>query len=287
MNKVAFLAFVLVLQGCLCVSDIELSNKLRAAAPPAISSLESFVSGPVTGGWKESVAILDSAIDKYENLVRRNQVNGKEFDFRPFMDARSVRFGARYYNIREEESIHLPGLTFLKVTAIIAVKSSNAYFYTSAFGAVVGNGIQQYNIEKVEKCHKKFFKKVCSWEDSKVPRGVFPNELNTLRQGLQNILYNKLSRTVLGQSRRLQMTEKLLRPSQRRADSYQSIEGVDLSQLFDAINSLVGQELPLERSELLRGDEVAVITSDGRKHTVQVVPESDSSVEVKVWTTNA
>ena len=75
--------------------------------------------------------------------------------------------------------------------------------------------------------------------------------------------------------------------SEQIHDMYQSIEGVQESQLFDAIYSLIGEEIAVEKSAVLRGDEVAVTTSNGQKHLIKVSAGAESSVEVKVWTTNA
>lgn len=287
MRKVVLL-FAVMLLFCGVRSNIgaDLSNRVRAAAPPSQPSLGSFVNGINTQVWTDQANIQPSQIDQFINTVRNYNVGGRGFEFRPFADLSSLRFGTSYHKIHQENSINVPGLSFSKATAIIGQRSGTTISYKAGYGVTVGNGIQQFSVTQVEKCKKRFFKKRCWKEDVRIPRGLFPHEFTVVLQGLENTLYSAIAGRVAGRRLLAQVADNSVQ-AQKIHDVYQSIEGVQEDQLFDAISSLVGEEISVDKNALLRGEEVAVTTSNGQSHTVQVLPSSESSVEIKVWTTNA
>lgn len=284
----ALILSALILLSCGVSSNIgaDLSNRVRAAAPQHQPTLGNFISGINTQVWTDQATIQTSQVDSFVNTARHYGVGGRGFDFRPFGDLTNLKFGTNYHKIHQENSINIPGFCFTKATAVIGHRSGSTITYKAGYGVTVGNGVQQFAVTKVHKCKKRFFRKKCWWEDVRVPRGLHPDEFRTVLQGLENTLYNAIAARVAGRRLLRQVTDQSVQ-SEQIHDMFQSIGGVQESQLFDAIYSLVGEQVAVEKSAVLRGEEVAVTTSNGQKHLIKVSSGADSSVEVKVWTTNA
>ena len=287
MRKAVILS-ALILLSCGVSSNIgaDLSNRVRKAAPQPLPTLGKYITGLNTQVWTDQATIQTSQVDSFANTARHYSVGGRGFDFRPFGDLTNLRFGTNYHKIHQENSIHIPGFCFTKATAVIGHRSGSTITYKAGYGVTVGNAVQQFTVTKVRKCKKKFFRKKCWDEDVRTPRGLHPNDFRDVLQGLENTLYNAIAARVAGRRLLRQVTDQSVQ-SEQIHDMYQSIEGVQESQLFDAIYSLIGEEIAVEKSAVLRGDEVAVTTSNGQKHLIKVSAGAESSVEVKVWTTNA
>ena len=208
--------------------------------------------------------------------------NGARTTFKPFQDLTNLKFGTNYHKIHHENQIRIPGDTWAKVTAVVASRDGSTISYKVGYGWTIGKGVQLYSTTTVRKCKRVFFFKRCWNENIRVPRGLHPGEFQLVLQGLENTLYNQVANKVA--SGRLLRRAGKTSTAVQTSEVYQSIQGVEISQLFDAIDSLVGQEVQLDKQSVLKGEQVKVTTNDGREHTIKTVQESENMREVQVWT---
>ena len=207
---------------------------------------------------------------------------GARTTFKPYQDLSNIKFGVNYHKIHHENQIRIPGDVWAKLTAVIATREGSTVNYKVGYGWTIGKGQQLYSTSTIRKCKRVFFFKKCWNEKIKVPRGLFPHEFTVALQGLENTLFYQVANKVA--SGRLLRRVGKSHTAVQSSEVYQSIQGVDLSQLFDAIYSLMGQEVQLDKQSVLKGDPVTVATSDGREHTIKTVQEEENKREVQVWT---
>ena len=205
--------------------------------------------------------------------------------FTPFKDLDNLKFGTVYHKIHTEKSIAVPGVTYFKSTAVIAKKTDDNIVYRTAYGWTGGNGIQLSTVTTRRECKSYFFFTKCHDVQVTIPRGLLPEEFQLVTDGLENLLYSALAAKV--SSVRLLRLSSLGADEKRGADAFQTLAGVQKSQLFEAISALI-EDAPAISQEtkesLLKGEEVLVSTTAGKTHTVRALGDSDAIFDVKIWT---
>ena len=72
---------------------------------------------------------------------------------------------------------------------MVASRDGSTISYKTGYGWTIGKGLQLMSTTRVEKCRRIFFFKSCWHENINVPRGLRPEEFQTVLQGLENTLY--------------------------------------------------------------------------------------------------
>lgn len=296
----------------------DLRSKLVAAAPKAQPSLGQFVQYIRTFAFSDRLDITTNQVSRHVgvaksfNLFDGSPITGRRLlpfidpnaatnpffgqlwlkmqgvyriAFTQFKDLSNLKFGAMYHKIHTEKSIAAPGNTYFKSTAVIAKKTDDQIAYRTAYGWTGGNGIQQNTVTTQRECKSYFFFKKCKDLQVVIPRGLLPHEFQLVTEGLENLLYTALANKV--SSTRLLRLSNLGAGEKKTFDVFQSLVGVEKSQLLQAISSLIEDSAAIGQKEmesLLGGEEVVVQTTGGSQHTVKILSETDVSFDVKVWT---
>lgn len=210
-------------------------------------------------------------------VVRRHVVaapvdpfGGAAVTFQPWHGITALKFGTSYSNIALDSALHFPGTSWVKATGIVAVRNGNTISAKVAYGWAAGSGKQLTTQTKVRKCKKRWFRKKCWDEWITIPRGVDANELRTVSDGMNHILFNKIADVAGG--RLLRMRYKPFGPNKVVPEiNKHTLTGVKGNNLLDAIQALSGKRLRDHKNAILSGHKISF-----EGHTVQAVPENKS-----------
>ena len=196
---------------------------------------------------------------------------GAAATFQPWNGITALKFGTSYSNIALDSALHFPGTSWVKATGIVAVRNANTITAKVAYGWAVGSGRQLTTQTKVRKCKKRLFRKKCWDEWITIPRGVDANELQSVSNGMNHILFNKIADVAGG--RLLRMRYKPFGPNNSKNPDINKhvLTGVKGNDLLAAIHALSGKRLRAHEHKIISGRKV---TFEG--HTVQAVPENKS-----------
>lgn len=202
--------------------------------------------------------------------------------FRPFEGLKDLKFGKDYKRVLVEQSIRSPGQSWGKITAMEGVRKGKDIEYTAAYGWATGNGLQQYNHNKVRKCKRILFWKKCKNVWVKIPRGLFPDEIQQVERALHNPILEQL-RNKLSSGRLLsaiQNTQAWRMP--KGMNQVQVLTSVSRMNAGAAIKSLIGSSLPFSRRLISRERSLTIIDEHGNKHLVEQTFRG-SKVNLKVF----
>ena len=187
--------------------------------------------------------------------------------------------------------VTIPGPCVSKIVAGIGKRNGQTISYRSAYGAAIGQGVQLYNVQSVRKCKRRFFSKKCWNENISVPRGVQPHELDAVRNGLDNRIFSAVAQAAQS-GRLLRMIRKDKRdPFNGRRQSFnqmnqqrQVLKGVNKSVTIEAIHSMVGQRVAIDKERLFAGKTVRVECPRTGIHRVRAIATSESEYTITVET---
>jgi hypothetical protein len=197
---------------------------------------------------------------------------GASISFKPWHGIAALKFGTSYSHIAMDSAIHFPGTTWVKASGIVAVRQGDTIHTKVGYGWVAGSGKQLTTATKVRRCRRRWFRTRC-WDDwITIPRGVNANELHSVSDGMNHLLFNKIA-DVSG-CRLLRSSEK---PSsdngQTPMPNKKMLSGVERHNILAALEVVGGKKINQIPAELLSGQEIAF---DG--HIVQAVHEKDSEL---------
>ena len=134
------------------------------------------------------------------------------------------------------------------------------------------------------------FKK-CWNETINVPRSALPHELDSVRNGLGNKIFSAVAQ-VAQSGRLLRMIRKDKRdPFNGRRQTFnqmtqqrQVLEGVNKSVTIEAIHSMIGQRVAIDKERLFSGKAVRVECPITGIHRVRAIATSESEYTITVET---
>ena len=268
---------------CSCNIGVDLSNRIRASAPPAQGSLGSFIHGIHPLAYSEQCTIQTSQIDSYKGIGRDHSAGGHNFHFKPFGDIVNLKFGLTYHKIHHQHKVNIPGFSYVKSTASIGTRSGFTVSFKTGYGMAVGTGVQLFSVKSVRKCRRRFFWKKCWNENIRVPRGVNQNELQVAIKGMEHILYHNIANKVSsGRLLRLE-SDEVSREGHPKYNIIQIIQGVEEKEFSDAISSLIGEPVSLTLSSFVGSQKKEYKSIDGVQHeiNVQKMPKNKLTIEIK------
>lgn len=326
MGKVAItICLAILIASSSCRLGGSLAQSLRNAAPPGQPSLGHYLTGINSFSFNEEINIAKSEIPNFVGITKTLNINtggapqppaqvqrrvrigrrwrvitvpvanpyaGTNLVFRPFADVENLRWGTRHQKIHLDHSIHVPGISYFKVLASVGERSGNAITYRAGYGWSYGTAQQLYNTVSVRKCRRRLFSKKCWNENVRIPRGVFPHELDLVGKGLENLVFNKIAEQA---GRTLQQTEekkKLPLPSNDKIDPkkdavYQKLDGVAFKDIIPAIRSLVKSgRLRFSKRILTPGVRSKIVDGQGNAHELLITREGKEkkTFTIEIWT---
>lgn len=167
-------------------------------------------------------------------------------DFTPFSDMQNLKFGKNYQNVRFEEHITGAGLSWVKASGAFGKRDGDNITFSVGYGWTFGLITQQYNTISVRVTKKKWFRKRTYTEHRKVPRGLYPTELEQVKQGLEDGLFAKIADKLSGSGARLlslssasqRKTPEIDFSKVKNLDNYQKMEGISKEDLKAAIAAM-------------------------------------------------
>lgn len=189
MRKQLLLCFVAI--ACVAFVHADLSSNLadqfRNSAPAEFAAIGSYVQNIQNVAQAETLTLTTAQIAANTGTTKTLNTYAGAYTFTPFQDLGNLRFGTSYTKLHSEHTINIPGACFSKITGSTGTRSGTSITLRAAFGVSVGTGVQLNTVTQVKKCKKRLFRKQKCWmENVSVPRGVTPEELQSVTQGLDN-----------------------------------------------------------------------------------------------------
>jgi hypothetical protein len=198
--------------------------------------------------------------------------SGASISFKPWHGIAALKFGNSYSHIAMDSAIHFPGSTWVKASGVVAVRQGDKIHTKVGYGWVVGSGKQLTTATRVRKCRRRWFRTRCWDEWITIPRGVNANELHSVSDGMNHLLFNKIADVAGGRLLRMKThpasDQKLIPEPNKKI-----LTGVERKNIMAALEAVSGKEFKMIAAQILSGQET---TFDG--HTIQAVKEIGSSL---------
>jgi hypothetical protein len=265
-----------------------MSEKFRRAAPSAFPGLGSYVLGPRSFGYYEEASFERDDINAFTEKSRTFSISqgtarllrgwmgsrflrhrrpavpvdpfgGASISFKPWHGIAALKFGNSYSHISLDSHMRFPGVTWVKASGIVAIRQNSTIHTKVGYGWVAGLGKQFFTSTTVRKCRRTLFWSRCWTESIAIPRGVNANELHSVSDGMNHLLFNKIA-DVSG-ARLLRLTSTSLANQKGELNlpfipNRQILTGVSGSKILGAISAIIGKKTKFSPLKLISGKSV-------------------------------
>ena|SRR3990167_760972 len=197
---------------------------------------------------------------------------GASIAFKPWNGIAALKFGTSYSNVALDSALHFPGTTWVKASGIVAVRQGDTIHTKVGFGWTVGSGRQLHTKTKVRKCKRRFFRKKCWDEWITIPRGVNANELHSVSDGMNHLLFNKIADVAGGRLLRMRYRPNRHNQQPEFEANKHVVTGVHKKHIIPALEAMNGKKINFRLQDLLSGKELSF---DGK--SVQATQENGSN----------
>ena len=210
--------------------------------------------------------------------------------FTPYKGLATLKFGRKYQNVFTNQIIRNKGNSVGIVESMEGERDGQNIHFVGGYGWSFGAMKPLFREHKYKKCKRFLFWRNCWMATENIERGLFMDEIDMVSKLLHNNAFSQIS-SKLAASRMLSMSS-LARHERLhlkgKVDAVQKLTDVSISQVYPAVESMLGNQYSFSPSHLAHGRSLALVDDFGTRHVIrQKLTHGGKKVTLQVFTSKS